>query len=407
MAIIVNRFTDISNLKKLKPPLLIYGRRKTGKTFLIKQLFPGYNYFFVRRDKSIYWENREEELSYKEFIRTLSLLKEPIIIDEFHRLGNSFLEYLHMKAPKNIILVTSTLFLAKKLLKERSPILGLFLAYQVNLIDERDIIYNLANYLKGKELIEKSVFFREPTLLRWFDLDLGELINFFKLSVPSLISEIFIEEDRKLTERYEGILRAISVGKYKLNEITNFLYSKGLINSQNPSLVKPYLSLLLEMGLLKRYKEFGKNKYYYYLTSPLIDLYFYLDEKYNFSERDLGKEYFYSKIPFYVEDFFRELLAKLFDCNIVMIRKPQLEIDIALTKFKRLFLVGEVKWKNNISEKEIKNVEEKLNKFKDAKKILIVPSKESLEVEPEKVEVWDVKEVVSAVSRYYKEPFYS
>jgi len=32
--IIVNRITDKKRIEKLKPPILIYGRGKTGKTFL-------------------------------------------------------------------------------------------------------------------------------------------------------------------------------------------------------------------------------------------------------------------------------------------------------------------------------------------------------------------------------------
>jgi len=49
--IIVNRITDKKRIEKLKPPILIYGRRKTGKTFFAKEFFSDAYYFFVRRNR--------------------------------------------------------------------------------------------------------------------------------------------------------------------------------------------------------------------------------------------------------------------------------------------------------------------------------------------------------------------
>jgi len=78
----------------------------------------------------------------------------------------------------------------------------------------------------------------------------------------------------------------------------------------------------------------------------MIDLYYYLDGKYNFSEKDLKKEIINEKIPLHVEDFFRGLFSKIFSKNLFIISKPDLEIDIALGDFKKLEIVAEVKWKN-------------------------------------------------------------
>ena len=394
--VIVTRFTDKRKLEKIKPPLLVYGRRKTGKTFLIKNYFKEAEYFFVRRDRSVFWENKKEILTYNEFLKILDVYEDKLmIIDEFHRLPEDFLDFLHYKSPKNLILITSTMFLAKKLLNEKSSLLGLFLEYKVDLIDERDILINLSKYFEGKELIEKSVFLREPLLLRWYNVGLYEIINSLKITVPALIGEVFIEEDRKLTERYEGILRAVASGKQSLTEITNFLYSRNLIESQNPSCIKPYLNTLLNLGLLKRYKEYGGKGYKYFVSSPLIDIYFYLDEKYNFSEEDLDKKYLLEKIPFYVEDFFRNLLAKIYNYRIFIINRPNLEIDIVLGDFKRIKLVGEVKWRENIDKREILVMDKKLEKFGKAKKILIVPNKNNLDTFPEKTEVYDVRDIIN------------
>ena len=122
----------------------------------------------------------------------------------------------------------------------------------------------------------------------------------------------------------------------------------------------------------------------------MIDLYYYLDGKYNFSEKDLKKEIINEKIPLHVEDFFRGLFSKIFSKNLFIISKPDLEIDIALGDFKKLEIVAEVKWKNLVRNKEIKKVERNLNKFKDCKKILVVLDKKVLEKKPEGIEVWDI-----------------
>jgi len=400
--VIVTRFTDIKRLEKIRPPILVYGRRKVGKTFLIKNYFQNFEYFFVRRDRSIFWENKGEVLSYEEFLKILELIKDKlIIIDEFHRLSNDFLDYIHQKNLKNLVLITSTVFLAKKMIGEKSPLLGLFLEYKVEIIDERDILINLSKYFEGKELIERSIFLREPILLNWYNLDFAEIINSLKITVPALIGEIFTEEDRKFVERYEGILRAVASGKQTLTEISSFLYKRKIIEAQNPMLIKPYLNTLVNLGLIKRYEEYRKKGFRYFVSSPLIDIYFYLDEKYNFSEENLDKKYLLERIPFYVEDFFRNLFSKIFNQRIFIINEPNLEIDIVLGDFRKIKLVGEVKWKEKVNRKEIFEIENKLNTFKDARKILIVPEKSCLETFPSSLEVFDVNDIISLVKEKF------
>ncbi len=66
--------------------------------------------------------------------------------------------------------------------------------------------------------------------------------------------------------------------------------------------------------------------------------------------------------------FFRDFLSKRYGLKPVKINKP--EIDIALVKFNKLKLVGEVKWKNKIKESDIKNTINKFEKF-ECEKIFI------------------------------------
>ncbi len=89
--IIVRRYTDEARISKLKPPIIVYGRRKTGKTFFVKSTFRDAIYLFVRRDRSIYYEQREELISYDEMKRLIEERKErTVVVDEFHRLSEDF-----------------------------------------------------------------------------------------------------------------------------------------------------------------------------------------------------------------------------------------------------------------------------------------------------------------------------
>jgi len=300
------------------------------------------------------------------------------------------------------VLVTSTLHLVKNLLEKSSPILGLFLEFRMDLVDERDILLNLKEKIKDyKKLIEFSTYLREPMLLKWFGIDLASILKNLKLVIPSLVGEIFAEEEKELSERYEGIIRALSSGKTTLSAITSSLYSNKLIPKQDVSAVKPYLNTLLEIGLVKRIPEYFGKRYYYFISSPVIDMYYYLDEKYNFSERDLDEKYITEKIPMHVEDFIRELLGKIFGMRTFIINKPNMEVEIALARFKKLKIVGEVKWKRRVSKAEIKEIEEKLEKFKGCRKILVVPSEDAVEKEPKGIEVWDTGKILKEIKNLY------
>ena len=272
----------------------------------------------------------------------------------------------------------------------------------MDLVDERDILLNLKEKIKDyKKLIEFSTYLREPMLLKWFGIDLASILKNLKLVIPSLVGEIFAEEEKELSERYEGIIRALSSGKTTLSAITSSLYSNKLIPKQDVSAVKPYLNTLLEIGLVKRIPEYFGKRYYYFISSPVIDMYYYLDEKYNFSERDLDEKYITEKIPMHVEDFIRELLGKIFGMRTFIINKPNMEVEIALARFKKLKIVGEVKWKKKVSKSEIKEIEEKLEKFKGCRKILVVPSEDAVEKEPKGIEVWDTGKILKEIKNLY------
>ena len=141
-------------------------------------------------------------------------------------------------------------------------------------------------------------------------------------------------------------------------------------------MIQRYLDTLVKIGLIEKIPVLNKKKFVYKNVSPLFDLHFYLDEKYAYVENQVPQRFIKKvideKVPFHVESFFENLIAKKRGMKKVIVEEPQ--IDIALMNFKKLSLVAEVKWRDKITKRDIHTIEEKLNKF-DCERLLIVPDK--------------------------------
>ncbi len=387
--------------------LLLYGRRKTGKTFYVREKAEYDKYFIVTKGKTLIEIQSGEEYTQREFQRILPLLlesEERTVIDEFHRLSEPLLSMIQGLSGKGCItLITSTMHYFKQIVGNNSPLLGLFELRGVSLVDPRDaIIFAEKLGINGRELLEIACLVREPWLApkieKFKEETFYNLKDELRIYVPYLIGEIFNEEDIQLTARYSGILEAIADGKTSSSEISSVLFSKGLIEKDNPGLISQYLKNLIQMGVIRAIPLYGRKRksFQYRHFSPVIDFAFYLNEKYGFFEAEFDRirvgELLKEKMPKYMEWFFEELLARHFKLQPIKIAKPELEIDIALREYKKIKVVVEVKWKESVESRDIRKTEEKLHKFKEAKKILIVPSEDILKREPEEIEVWDWKE---------------
>jgi len=400
------RFSDMGRWKRTGKWTLVYGRRKTGKTFFIKNFLHWDRYFFVGRSGEVF--DNDERISYDVFLREITnSLKNgrKIVVDEIQRLPEEFFDRLHsLGITGRLIAISSTLWLARKLIGERSPLLGLFSEFEMGLMDERDIVRNLSSHIRDrKKLVEFSVYLREPWLVPLWESTQENFIDSIpsniRITVPALIGEIFSEERRELTSIYEGVLKSVADGKRISGEIANSLFALHLIPTQNPSLIHPYLKILKEIGILEKVKIWGKNRYQYYLSSPVMDLFFYLDAKYGITERGVSeeqmKEVMRRKLPLHVEQFFGDLLSKVFGLWKERIVEKDYEVDIALTDFRKLKVVSEVKWKE-LREAELKRIENVLNRF-DCKRILIVPRRDAVR-DLEGIEVWDINTILNKIS---------
>ncbi len=112
--------------------------------------------------------------------------------------------------------------------------LGLVHPIEFHIPSPSEILGTLKGRLYGKELLERSIFLREPSLIELYDSKdfVEDIFGEIKFFVSTLIREIFKEEGKKLTEIYEGILYANANGKRTSGEIASELYSSNLISKE-------------------------------------------------------------------------------------------------------------------------------------------------------------------------------
>lgn len=399
---------EAERLKSINKWSLVYGRRKTGKTFLVRNFIKYDDYFFVKRDRAVIAEGSGNEMDYIAFREVFMRLvkdKKSVVVDEFHRLGADFLDYLHfIGTGGKLILISSTFHLAKEIFGKKSPILGLFAEFPVGLISIDDTIRKISA-ANTKELVELAVLLKEPLIINYYKkgIKLPELflnvLSTSKYTVPALVGEIFTEEERSLSSVYEGMMRAIACGKHISTEISSFLFSKGLIPKDNPSTLQPYLNNLMRFGLVKRVKVINRKSFVYLLASPLIEIYYYGDEKYNLSEAEnygaFASAMFNELIPKIIEAHVRSFLADKFGLAEGVIREKDYDIDGCLLKFQKIEIALEVKWKGKLDKEDILKAEANLLRVNAKRKLLFVPDKKKVPYSIKGVEVVDIKDFMN------------
>jgi len=191
----------------------------------------------------------------------------------------------------------------------------------------------------------------------------SEAVKAAMLNVRGLVGEAFLEEDRGLTETYEGILRALALGNVFPKDIASFL-------GKHSSEIKSFLRNLMDMGIVKRVKVYGKKRWVYKISSPIIDLFYYLDTKYGISDLSIESEVFEKvytfKLPRYFEDFVRAALAEKYGGNEELMLSP--EVDALITSGNRVVCCAEVKVKADSG--DLKKLELKTARF-DCEKVVV------------------------------------
>ena len=358
-----------SEVQEVERPgwILLFGRRKTGKTFMLKHMIKHDNYFFVTRGGLIL--ELDEQISYPVFeerIKNLLLRDVTIVIDEFQRLPERFLDLLHYHSPESrakLILVGSSFSVARRLMERRSPLLGIVRPVRIGLIRPADVVIGLSKLDIPAELILRiAPYISDPWIMRFVDprsFSRSEVIDAIRFNVPALIGEVFSEEERTLTDRYELVIRALSLGNSSPGEIASYIsgFFEKELRSQD---VKSYLANLLRMGIASRIQLMGRKRYLYSIESPLIDLFYYLDTKLGYYEVDVPMEELENLASVregtYFERFVVELIASLYRARVQRSLEP--EIDGILVKKGRIVASVEVKM-GQISREEISSFVER------------------------------------------------
>ena len=399
--------TDLTHrIENSRKWVFIYGRRKTGKTFIVENTVKYDEFFFVNRNRSILDKKNNQIMNYETFtilFRRLLANDQTVVIDEFHRLGDEFLDILHSVQKRGkLILITSTLFLARKLLTTHSPIMGLFNEIMVDIIPLDETLKELCKFqIQKKDLLELSIFAREPLAIDYMEglsptQTISEILLGSLKAIPALVGEIFREEERSLTMVYNGILSAVATGNISSGKISSFLFSRRLIQKDDPSIIQTYLGNLIKIGVLKKIIIFNKNRFAYKISSPLIRLFFYAEEKFAISDRSVSgkeiEEILSILLPRIVEDNVREIISLHENLVETIIEDSDYDVDGYLLHFERPQIALEVKWGDK--ENDISKIENKLLTIIAEKRVLFVTDRTNLS--SEKISLMDVSDLLSS-----------
>ena len=352
--------SEAEDVKAIPGWVLLYGRRKVGKTFLLRHFVPHDAYFSVRRDGSVLFEGPPMEsmgspTALMERLGGLLRAGRTVVMDEFQRLPDAFLDDVAILHPSGrLVLSGSAMGVVGRVLGRKAPLLGLASPYRLGLVRPSDALLGLDAKRDGSN-VPHAAYLRDPWLVDIlqpgtdFTRALHKALGLSRLTVPALIGEIFLESDRSLSQVYEGVIRGLGAGLWAPGDLAQRLHEMGLTSNGASASVMPYISNLEEMGLVESLPVHGKvRKRAYRLPSPIMDTYYYLADKHQVDEVDrplaeIGANLERS-ISRGVERFVGALFHELEGGQLEQAFDP--EIDIVVTRGRKRVpvLVGEVKW---------------------------------------------------------------
>jgi hypothetical protein len=266
---------------------IVYGRRKVGKTYMLRTFTKWDLYVLMAREGRIWTEGGP--LSGLDSIDAMVELVmgelgkgRTVVVDEFQRVPMDRLEEICMMHPKGtLVLSGSSMGVMGKVLAPGSPLLGRFREIRLGLVEPEDLFPAFPAGLP----LDYAPYLSDPwtiPLLRGRDIlrDLYSLMSDTTYTVPSLLGEVFHAEDRNLSEVFQGILGSIGAGRTKPAEMATLLHNRGVISKDGASQLSPYIKTMRTMGLLKEVGVYGRKRPLYRLGSPIFTAYYYLESKY-------------------------------------------------------------------------------------------------------------------------------
>jgi hypothetical protein len=367
--------------------ILLYGRRKTGKTYLLKNFTTWNSYFLVRKDGTVTLDESgtTSPISPPELARLAGdrlRSGKIVIVDEFQRLPSTFLDDIATYHPKGKLILTGSSFrVMKDVFGSNSPVLGLLAEHKIGLADPADIISSLSKTMTPEKTIEFSAFARDPWIIPhlFFEdsvQDLFRITKRFPNAITGLVGEVFQEEERTYTQLYEAILRLLGAGYSKSDEIASILSSRGIIKNGTTSAIIPMINNMEAMDLVMDLPIYGsKRKKTYLLKSPIFEMFFRLADRYDIENRDVEFEEVEETVKMVrniaIQRFVGEIFAKKYGGTLEYSFDP--EIDFIVTKKGKPMVAGEVKW-GKYDKSDLARFAENVSNF-DCPKIFVTKEK--------------------------------
>ena len=286
-------------VKAFRSWTLVYGRRKVGKTYMLKKSTNWDAYMLALKSGQILLEKRDGSIKIynsADAAKDAALMLKngnTVIMDEFQRLSEEDWSVLALAHPNGRLMASGSSFgMLNKIFDKRSPMLGLFQPFRIGLISYADTVAALhKNGLDDRMALLWGTILRDPWIVPMVDTkkppheELARIMDSLIMASEGLVGEVFEEEDRALTKLYDSVLRLIANGLWKPAEIEGVLSSTGAIKG-GIATITGILDKLVKMSLVEKIRLLNAkgSKYYYRLASPIVSIAYYMDQKYKISE---------------------------------------------------------------------------------------------------------------------------
>ncbi|MGC8935940.1 MAG: ATP-binding protein [Candidatus Methanomethylicaceae archaeon] len=386
--------------------IIIYGRRRVGKTALILEFIRQYGgiYLLARettglenlmrfservathlRDSVLIknpfrsWDAFFEYLYQKSSDRLVIAIDEfPYLVKDSREILSSLQEYWDLKLSKSkifLILCGSSVSMMEKMLGHKSPIYGRRTSQlRLRAADFFNARAFLPNYSTEDFLKAYAILGGNPAYLLTFDDKKSieeNLLQYFRSgSFLYQDAQFILREELDEPRNYFAIMEAVAKGMTTLGEIMN---ETGLERGK----IGKYLSILIDLDLIRREipvtASWKSRRGRYYISDPYFSFWFrYVQPNAELIETgnaraliELVMKDFNSYLSTIFEEVVRQFLLRFSGIKFTKIGRwwdKGEEIDIlGLNEYERRALFVEVKW-SELSQKEIEAILRALNK---------------------------------------------
>jgi len=334
MGLVLGR-KECRRVREIDSWTLLYGRRKVGKTTLLRRCARYDIYMTVSQTReSGFLGDRLSPVPLRDAMDDIARTLRSggaAVIDEFQRLPPEHMDALAQLAPRGILIASGSSYgVVDRILGGGSPLLGHMLPVEIDIISYEDALAQLGDPIM-------AAIYRDPWIIPFVDSveRLGERLGELVLIAKGLIGEVFREEERELADTYWRALLMVAEGRWRSSEIAGALGLRG-----GEASASSMLSRLSRMGLVRGIPTLGRERYNV-VRSPALSLMLYAEAKYMVSE--LGPSSGLPALPLGREIQFSvgEMLAARFGAS--QHYSPREDVDVVLVRGRRREWAFEVK----------------------------------------------------------------